>query len=371
MAEPLPLELERGPPPLRVRRRRTPCASRDRGEPLDELVPARRGALGRGGRGRRSLVRREVRDRHVRLVPDAGDDRNGAGVHGPGYPLLVERPEVLEGAAAPHHEEDVALRAAHRDADRVRDLLSRAFPLDPGRVDHHRQRGEPASQHLEHVVHRRAARRGDHPELARKGWRGALVLCIEESLLLELAAQALVGEPERAFARRLELLHHELVVPARAVQAHPGAGDHLHPVPRLEPEPHPARAEERAAHLGAGVLQGEVHVPRAGPREVGELAFHPDEGEGVLEQARDLVVEAPDGVDLAVRRGAGPGPGSDPGSGLRSGGRRPSGAGQREVAVEGRVHGRRSCGRSHRPSGRGARRARHRPSKRAGAAGLG
>ena len=326
MAEPAPPELERGPPPLGVRRRRTPRASRDRGEPLDELVSVRRGALGRGGRGRRALVRREVRDRHVRLVPDAGDDRNGAGVDGPGHPLLVERPEVLEGAAAPYHEEDVALRAAHRDADRVRDLLSRTFPLHPGRVDHHRQRGEPAPQHLEHVVHRRAARRGDHPELARKGGQGALVLPVEETLLLELEAQALVGEPKRAFARRLELLHHELVVPARAVQAHPGAGDHLHAVPRLEPEPHPVRAEERAAHLGAGVLQGEVHVPRAGPREVGELALHPDEREGVIEQACDLVVEAPDGVDLAVRRGAGPSPdpGPDPGPGLRSGGGRPS-----------------------------------------------
>ena len=222
VAEPPSLELERGPPPLGVRRRRAPRASRDRGEPLDELASVRRGALGRGGRGRRPLVRHEVCDRHVRLVPDAGDDRNGAGVHGPGHPLLVERPEVLEGAAAPHHEEDVALRATYRDADGARDLLSRAFPLHPGRVDHHRQRREPAPQHLEHVVHRRAARRGDHPELARKGGKGPLVPRIEETLLLELEAQALVGEPERAFARRLELLDDELKVPAGAVQARRG-----------------------------------------------------------------------------------------------------------------------------------------------------
>ena len=155
--------------------------------------------------------------------------------------------------------------------------------------------GIPAPEHLEHVPHRRAGRRGDDPELARKVREGALVLRIEEPLLLKPETEPVVGEPQGAFAGRLQLLDHELEVPAGAVQPDARAREHLHAVARLEPEPHPVRAEERAADLRARVLEGEVHVSRAGPREVGQLALHPDEGEGVFEQSRDFVGEAPDG----------------------------------------------------------------------------
>jgi len=58
--------------------------------------------------------------------------------------------------------------------------------------------------------------------------------------------------------------------------------------------------EQRATHLGAAVLEGEVDMAGRRAGEVGDFAFDPDIAEHVFEQHPRAAVELADGQDLAV-----------------------------------------------------------------------
>ena len=157
MAEAPTTELERGAPSFGARPRPRAGPVRGGGEPFDELAPVRRGALG-GGRwvGARSSAAKSA------IV--TSDSCPTPVTIGMGQAWMARttpsslKPRVLEGTASPHHEQDVALRTAHRGAEGGRDLLSRALSLDAGRVNDHRKRGKATPEHLEHVPHRGAGR---------------------------------------------------------------------------------------------------------------------------------------------------------------------------------------------------------------------
>ena len=85
-----------------ARRRSVAAASRSRGatQRAGHLEPVRHDDLRGGGRRRGADVGREVGERHVDLVPDAAHDRQRVRDDRPDDPLVVERPQVLERAAA-------------------------------------------------------------------------------------------------------------------------------------------------------------------------------------------------------------------------------------------------------------------------------
>ena len=82
---------------------------------LDEQVAAHRHRhLGRRRRRRRALVGDEIDQRDVGLVADRRDQRDHALGRGAHHDLLVERPEVLQRAAAARDDQHVGPRNACR-----------------------------------------------------------------------------------------------------------------------------------------------------------------------------------------------------------------------------------------------------------------
>ena len=102
-------------------------------------MPVRDDELG-GGRGRRGAhVRGEVGQRDIRFVPDAGDHREPVRHDRANDPLVVECPQVLEGATAPREDRhcrsllgmagrleavDPALDPAQRPSDALRGSIA-------------------------------------------------------------------------------------------------------------------------------------------------------------------------------------------------------------------------------------------------------
>ena len=158
------------------------------GEPAAALVDAaeeigahRDGDLrGRGRRGR-AAVGGEIDQRRVGLVPDAGDQRDRRCRRRADHDLLVEGPEVLEGAAAAGDDDHV--RPRHRPAarqrveagDRSRDFGGRGLALHPHRPDDDAA-GEAVGEAVEDVADHGAGRRGDDADDARQEGQRLLAL---------------------------------------------------------------------------------------------------------------------------------------------------------------------------------------------------
>ena len=70
----------------------------------------RHGALGGGGRRRRAAIGDEIDEGPIGLVTDGRDQRDGARGDGADDDLLVEAPEILEGAAATGDDEQIGPR---------------------------------------------------------------------------------------------------------------------------------------------------------------------------------------------------------------------------------------------------------------------
>ena len=128
-----------------------------------------------GGRGSRGPdVGDEVGDGEIDLVADGRDDRDGRAGDGPGHPLLVEGPEVLDRSAAPADDEDVDVGQGAQVVDAGDDLVGRPVALDAGRVDEDVELGEAPLQGPQDVDDGRPGGRGDDADLL--GQEGSLRL---------------------------------------------------------------------------------------------------------------------------------------------------------------------------------------------------
>ncbi len=85
---------------------------------VDQLDAHRHRHFRRGGRRRRAAVGDEIDQRHVGLVADRGDQRDQAVGGGADHDLLVEGPEILDGAAAARDDEEVGPRNGAASAAR-------------------------------------------------------------------------------------------------------------------------------------------------------------------------------------------------------------------------------------------------------------
>ncbi|MDR8853482.1 hypothetical protein FEP99_06531 [Burkholderia pseudomultivorans] len=264
--------------------------------------------FGRAGRRRRAHVGRKVRDREIGFVPDAADDRQLARRDRARKRLVVERPQILDRAAAAAHQQYVDLAPRIGGLHGRDQLLGRARTLHGCRIDDHRDVRRAARERGQHVAQRGGLQRRDDADRTRMSRQRPLALGREQSFGLELRLQAqerLVQAPLPGAPHGLDI---ELHLAARLVHRDDRA--HLDPVAfaRRELRILRAAAEHHAAHLRLLVLDREIPVTARGAREVRHFAGDPQQRKRTLEHRRNRTVERRNGNHfIAAARRAGRG----------------------------------------------------------------
>ena len=88
----------------------------------------------------------------------SGDNRDIRGVDGPGYPFVIKCPQILDGSAAPAHDQHIRQLPAVGVANGAHDLRRRLHTLHPHRQQQHLGNGIAPPQNADHVVYRRTRR---------------------------------------------------------------------------------------------------------------------------------------------------------------------------------------------------------------------
>ena len=166
------------------------------------MISAAAGGVG----ARRSETK--VGDREVDLMPhgrDDGQDRD-AGDRARQI-FVVEAPEILDAAAAAREHDDLPQGAAVSQLEPPEDLARGLVALDDGRDHGHAHLGRAPALDIEHVLDRRARRRGDHrePRAERLGERSLARARIEKPFGREPGLELLEGDLKRARAERLDV----------------------------------------------------------------------------------------------------------------------------------------------------------------------
>ena len=244
-----------------------------------------------GGSGRRRpAVGHEVDQCGVGLVPHRGYQRDVGSRRRPRHDLLVEPPEVLDGAAPPCHDQQVRTRQGTAALEAVEPLdgpghLRRAGrTLHRHRPDQHLAR-ETIAQPVQDIPDDRARRRGHDTDDVRQVRQGFLAPGVEQAFRRQRRLALFQHRHQRARACRTDILQHDLVLRLPREGGQPSGGHHLHPLLRLGLQ---ARRHALPHHPGDHrpvVLQVQVHVPGARPRHAPHLAPHPDETELPLDHA--------------------------------------------------------------------------------------
>ena len=177
-----------------------------------DLDPVRRDDLGGGGRRRRAPVGDEVGDRGVGLVADGGDDGHAAGEDRARDELVVERPELLDRAAAAAGDDHVDVAARVELLDGADDAGDGVGALHGRRRKHDLGEGPAALEHVADVVEDGAGLRRDDADAAREARQRALARLVEQALFLEAHLEALELRLERAGALGL----HEVDIDCRS-----------------------------------------------------------------------------------------------------------------------------------------------------------
>jgi hypothetical protein len=123
----------------------------------------------------------------------------------------------------------------------------------------------------------RAAARG---EAARKSRQGTLSGGIEQAFGFESGLELEKSLVQPAGAGATDGLGTQLEFPTGLVQRGQGANLDMVAIGRHEVGVLVSSAEHHAAHLGARVLEGKVPVAGRGGGEIGNFAFHPQQGQG-------------------------------------------------------------------------------------------
>ena len=214
--------------------------------------------------------------------------------------LLVERPEILEAAAAAgdhHHVDPGLLRGAH---DPARDLLRGPLALDARWHDQHREIRMPPVQDAKKIVHRRPARAGDDRDPTGQERQLPLAGRLEEPLFLQALLQLLESDLQRARSERLDGVADELVPALRLVHGEPAAGHDRESVLDGESKPPRLGAKEHRIETGVGILEREVQMAAGGGAQVRHLALYEDRGKPAFENGLQLAGQLGDGIDAGA-----------------------------------------------------------------------
>ena len=258
-------------------------------QPGEQLLGRRRHQLGRLAGRQRADVGHQVGERHVDLVADGRDDRDPRGEDGADHHLFVERPEVFEAAAAAgDHQAVDRQRQAVGHADGGGDLLGRALALHAGGQDQHVGPAPAAAQDLEEIVDGRPRGAGDQSHPPHQPRQRPLPRRVEEPLAGQLLPQLPQGQLQGPHPLGLDLVDDQLVAAAGRIHVEVSLADHFQAVGQLEPHPRGDVPPDGRANLGPLVLERQIAMARLRPRQVRDLAAHPDRREGVFQQVLDL-----------------------------------------------------------------------------------
>jgi hypothetical protein len=221
-------------------------------------IPPGRVRRARRADGVGALIGEEVRTvkSTSRLIPPIVGNGHG---DRPRDALLVERPEVLEGAAAAREDQHVALGAPRSELQCADDGPGRTVSLHGHGVDQHRDRRKTPAEHVQDVAYGGAGRRGDHADPMRQTRQAALAIGIEQTFGGQAPLEFLEAPAQQAFAGLLEMIDHELELAARLVQAHACPRQYLRPVAHGEADQH-VRMRNMAQRTCRPVLERQVPV---------------------------------------------------------------------------------------------------------------
>jgi len=178
-----------------------------------------------------------------------------------------------------------------------RDLGRGAFALDRGGVQGNGQMRRAPCQGGQHITQGSGLRAGDDGDTARKGGQGAFLITAEQSLCFQAGLEFKEAFKEPALAGLAQGFHIQLVVAPGFIKGGEGASFHLLAIFRPESQQLGFVAPEGAAHLGAGILEGEIEVAGGRPAQVGDFSADPGQGQAALQQGADDLVELADAQD--------------------------------------------------------------------------
>ena len=228
----------------------------------------------------------EVSDQNINLMPHGGHNRQCRLVHGAGQHLLVERPKILQAAAAARHDHQIGavwmmLRHGGETAYCAGNLLRSALSLDQhGPHDH--PAWEAIRKPMEDIANHRARGRGDHADGPREEGQRALAFRSEQAFGSQPRAGFLEQRQQGTLACQLHPLDHDLVLGAPGIGGDLAAGDHLHPVLGPEDEARGGALPHHPVDHGLVVLQAAIEMARSRALHPRQLAANAHEAEPVL-----------------------------------------------------------------------------------------
>ena len=265
---------------MAVRNRFCKCAER-----RDELLGGGDGEFGRFAGGGGANVGGEVTQGDVDFVADGGDDGDSRGEDGPDDRFFVERPQVLDTAAAAGDDDTVGRVGQHVDhGDSPGDLHGRPGALDERRDDQNVHPAVTPAHDLQEVPNRRARRAGHHGN-PRDGLRKRLLVDrIEKPLFPEFFLQLPKRRLQRPHPDRFNPPGDQLIASPRRVDVDTPVADDFLPILQIEPQPCRRRSPHNGTNLRPVILQRKINVPRPRPSQIGNLPRHPHIGKTRLQQ---------------------------------------------------------------------------------------
>ncbi len=197
--------------------------------------------------------------------------------------LLVKAPEVFQAATAARQDDHIHLAPRVEFLDSPGDLFGRPLPLHAHGVDDDVGPRKTPFENLKDIADDRARRRRDDADRPRQKRQGFFARFVEQPLLGEPGLQLFESHLQCARALGLEGIDIKLVLAVAAVDADAAGGDHLHTVRKSEFQARARVAEQHTAQSALRVLQAEIAMARSGRAQIGNLAFHPDVLEDILQ----------------------------------------------------------------------------------------
>ena len=277
------------------------AAARGRAQPLDvlELLASIRDDQARsvGGR-RRAAVGDQVAQRNVALVPHGGDDDGRAGRDRTAEPLVRERQEILQRAAAARDHDHVDIGAGVERRQGAQDLGYRALALHGGLGEDEARRREARPRIADDVQRRGRIPARDQADAARPERRRALAAGLEEPVGIEPAPRLLDAREQRAVAGGLDAIGAQRQLRALVVERHLAV--HLDALaldrPRVDALEQPAghRHEQRCALVR--IAEREERDRAVGVvAQIADLALDPQRRQ-VVDAARKAAIDVGDAV---------------------------------------------------------------------------
>ena len=286
LGEPVGARLQPFAPQLYRAQDRAFLARFEIGQHRGELGAHRHRHFRRGGRRWRAAIGGVVGQRGIGFMADRADRGDRALGNRAHHRFFVEAPQILDRPATPRDDDQigpVGVFAGHlrEPADRARDLLGSTLTLHQHRPHDHAA-GEAVGKPVEDIADHRPGGRGDHADRSRQERQRLFALGREQAFRRQPRASLLEQREQRALARQLHPLDHDLVLGTAGIGRHLPAGDHFESVFGIERQALGIAAPHDPVDHRLFVLERTIHVARCRPLHPRQLPAQAHETEAVF-----------------------------------------------------------------------------------------